>query len=125
MLRYSRPIRMQTLKKNVELDKVFNYFESEFMPLLSKNDNLGQLANDVVRLDADSKKFICEMLEKADFNISDLYIKEEKGEVSEEAMEKFRKIAKNLTYLGTTGQEHIYRRIVLHPQDSFLYGKSF
>ena len=73
------------VEKNVELDKVFNYFESEFMPLLSKNDNLGQLANDVVRLDADSKKFICEMLEKADFNISDIYIKEEKGEVSEEA----------------------------------------
>lgn len=66
------------VEKNVELDKVFNYFESEFMPLLSKNDNLGQLANDVVRLDADSKKFICEMLEKADFNISDIYIKEEK-----------------------------------------------
>lgn len=84
------------VEKNVELDKVFNYFESEFMPLLSKNDNLGQLANDVVRLDADSKKFICEMLEKADFNISDIYIKEEKGEVSEEAMEKFRKIAKIL-----------------------------
>lgn len=77
------------VEKNVELDKVFNYFESEFMPLLSKNDNLGQLANDVVRLDADSKKFICEMLEKADFNISDIYIKEEKGEVSEEAMELF------------------------------------
>jgi len=84
------------VEKNVELDKVFNYFESEFMPLLSKNDNLGQLANDVVRLDADSKKFICEMFEKADFNISDIYIKEEKGEVSEEAMEKFRKIAKIL-----------------------------
>lgn len=66
------------VEKNVELDKVFNYFESEFMPLLSKNDNLGQLANDVVRLDADSKKFICEMFEKADFNISDIYIKEEK-----------------------------------------------
>lgn len=46
--------------------------------MLSKNDNLGQLANDVVRLDADSKKFICEMFEKADFNISDIYIKEEK-----------------------------------------------
>ena len=84
------------VEKNVELDKVFNYFESEFMPLLSKNDNLGQLANDVVRLDADSKKFICEMLEKANFNISDIYIKEEKGEVSEEAMEKFRKLAKIL-----------------------------
>ena len=52
------------VEKNVELDKVFNYFESEFMPLLSKNDNLGQLANDVVRLDSDSKKFICEMLER-------------------------------------------------------------
>ncbi len=68
------------VEKNVELDKVFNYFESEFLPLLDKNDNLGQLANDVVRLDADSKKFICEMLEKADFNISDIYIKEEKDE---------------------------------------------
>ena len=68
------------VEKNVELDKVFNYFESEFLPLLDKNDNLGQLANDVVRLDSDSKKFVCEMLEKADFNISDIYIKEEKGE---------------------------------------------
>ncbi len=52
------------VEKNVGLDKVFNYFESEFMPLLSKNDNLGQLANDVVRLDADSKKFICRCLKR-------------------------------------------------------------
>lgn len=68
------------VEKNVELDKVFNYFVGEFLPLLDKNDNLSQLANDVVGVDAESKKFICEMLEKADFNISDLFIKEKKGE---------------------------------------------
>ena len=88
--------RNSNVEKNVELDRVLSYFESEFIPLLDKSDNLSQLANDVMRLDADSKKFICEMLEKADFNISDIYIKEEKGEVSDEAMEKFRKIAKIL-----------------------------
>ena len=31
------------VEKNVELDKVFNYFESEFMPLLSKNDSLSNM----------------------------------------------------------------------------------
>ena len=84
------------VEKNIELDRVFDYFEGEFLPLLDKGNSLGQLANDVMRLDGDSKRFICEMLEKADFNISDIFIKEEKGEVSEEAMEKFRKIAKIL-----------------------------
>ena len=88
--------KSSNVEKNEELDRVFNYFDSEFLALLGRNDNLGQLANDVIRLDEDSKRFICGMLEKADFNISDVYIKEEKGEVSEEAMEKFRKIAKIL-----------------------------
>ena len=72
--------------RRYQIADIINYFEDELLPLLSKGDNLGQLANDIVRLDAESKRFICEMLEKADFNISDIYIKEEKGEVSEEAM---------------------------------------
>ena len=84
------------VERNAELDCIYNYFESEFLTLLDKRDNLGQLANDVIRLDTDSKRFICDMLEKADFNISDIFIKEDKGEVSEEVMEKFRKIAKIL-----------------------------
>ena len=72
------------VEKNVELDKLFGYFESEFLPMLEKNDNLNQSANKVVKLDAESKDFICKMLEKADFNISDLFIKEKKDEASEE-----------------------------------------
>ena len=72
------------VEKNVELDKLFGYFESEFLPMLGKNDNLNQSANKVVKLDAESKDFICKMLEKADFNISDLFIKEKKDEASEE-----------------------------------------
>ena len=72
------------VEKNVELDKLFGYFESEFLPMLEKNDNLNQSANKVVKLDAESKDFICKMLEKADFNISELFIKEKKEEASEE-----------------------------------------
>jgi uncharacterized protein len=88
--------RNSNVEKNAELDRICSYFEGEFLTLLDKRDNLGQFANDIIRLDADSKKFICDMLEKADFNISDIYIKEDKGEVSEEVVEKFRKIARIL-----------------------------
>lgn len=88
--------RNSNVEKNAELDRICSYFEGEFLTLLDKRENLGQFANDIIRLDADSKKFICDMLEKADFNISDIYIKEDKGEVSEEVVEKFRKIARIL-----------------------------
>ncbi len=88
--------RNSNVEKNAELDRICSYFEGEFLTLLDKRDNLGLFANDIIRLDADSKKFICDMLEKADFNISDIFIKEDKGEETEEALEKFRKIAKIL-----------------------------
>lgn len=84
------------VEKNEAFDTVYAYLEKTVLPMLDNHMDLGQFANDVVRLDADSKKFICEMLAKADFNISDLYIKEEKGEVTDEALEKFQQIARIL-----------------------------
>lgn len=84
------------VEKNEAFDTVYAYLKETVLPMLDNHMDLGQFANDVVRLDADSKKFICEMLAKADFNISDLYIKEEKGEVTDEALEKFQQIARIL-----------------------------
>ena len=84
------------VEKNEAFDTVYGYLKETVLPMLDNHMDLGQFANDVVRLDADSKKFICEMLAKADFNISDLYIKEEKGEVTDEALEKFQQIARIL-----------------------------
>lgn len=81
------------VEKNVEFDTVHNYLKETILPMLDKNMNLEQFANDVVRLNGESKKFICDMLGKADFNISDLYIKEENGEVTEEALDQFKQIA--------------------------------
>lgn len=85
--------RNANVEKNVEFDTVHTYLKATILPMLDKNMNLEQFANDVVRLNGESKKFICDMLGKADFNISDLYIKEENGEVTEEALDQFKQIA--------------------------------
>lgn len=84
------------VEKNAAFDTVYSYLEETILPMLDNRMDLGQFANDVVRLDADSKNFICEMLGKADFNISDLYIKEEQGEVTDEVLEQFQQIARIL-----------------------------
>lgn len=84
------------VEKNEHFETVYSYLERSVLPMLDNHMDLGRFANDVVRLDAKSKKFICDMMGKADFNISDLYIKEEKGEMAEEAMEQFRQIARIL-----------------------------
>lgn len=87
------------VEKNEAFDSVYTYFEETILPMLDNRMDLVQFANDVVRLDADCKKFICEMLTKADFNISDLYLKEEKGEVIVEALDQFKQIAQTLHLL--------------------------
>lgn len=76
------------VERNALFDNLCAYLERTILPMLDNRMDLEQFANDVVRLDSESKKFICEMLNKADFNISDLYIKEEKGEVAAETLEK-------------------------------------
>ena len=81
------------VERNALFDNLCAYLERTILPMLDNRMDLEQFANDVVRLDSESKKFICEMLNKADFNISDLYIKEEKGEVAAETLEKVRQIA--------------------------------
>lgn len=88
--------RNSNVEKNEQLDVLSDYFERQILPMLSGKMELGSFANDTVRLNPESKRFICDMLVKADFNISDLYIKEEKGEVSDESMNRFRQIARIL-----------------------------
>lgn len=84
------------VEKNDAFDTVYSYLEETILPMLDNHMDLGKFANDVVRLDSDSKTFICDMMGKADFNISDLYIKEENGEVTDEALEQFKQIARIL-----------------------------
>lgn len=81
------------VEKNREFDMLYEHLEQSILPMLDKDMDLGKFANDVVMLEKDSKDFICDMLGKADFNISNLYVKEEKGEVSQENMEQIRQIA--------------------------------
>ncbi len=84
------------VERNAEFDIVCAYLEETILPMLGNGMHLEQFANNVVKLDGESKKFICDMLGKADFNISDLYIKEEKGEMTEEVLEQFKQITRFL-----------------------------
>ena len=74
------------VERNALFDNLCAYLKRTILPMLDNQMDLEQFANDVVRLDSESKKFICEMQNKADFNISDLYIKEEKGEVAKQEL---------------------------------------
>lgn len=94
------------VEKSESFDTICSYLQETILPMLDNGMDLEQFANDVVRLDSDSKKFICQMLNKADFNISNLYIKEEKGEITEENIEKFRQIA-HLLHLPEPQPENI------------------
>ena len=96
------------VEKNKALETLYSYLEETMLPMLDQRMDLESFANDVVRLGADSKQFICDMLNQADFNISDLYINEEQGEVSEDDLEKYRKVARILGLPEIQGK-HIAR----------------
>lgn len=82
------------VEKVPELDKLNDYFRKTVMPLLTGNINIEQYANKRIKGNDDCKEFVCNVLSKADFNITNLFIKEEREEVPEELWNKLKTIAK-------------------------------
>lgn len=82
------------IEKIAEFETLKSFFSESVLPRLDVGMNLEQFANDVVRNEKDCGHFICEMLMKADFNITDLQVKVESGEMPKEALVQLQKLAK-------------------------------
>lgn len=91
---HKRTVLSTYININIEkvpiLDKLELFLGKTVMPLLSSYTNIGNYANKKIKKDEDCRRFVCNVLQKADFNISDLFIKEEKEEMSDEMWSKLK-----------------------------------
>ncbi|MFK2671942.1 AAA family ATPase [Bacteroides fragilis] len=85
---HKRTVLSAYVNANIEkvpiLDKLDIFFNKTAMPLLSSYTNIGNYANKKIKKDEECRKFVCNILRKADLNISDLFVKEEKEEMTDE-----------------------------------------
>jgi hypothetical protein len=88
------------VERNSELQKVQDYLNVQILPMLNVRSALELFANKVVKLEKEGKSFICDMMGKADFNISDLYIKEENADKPEALKEELFFTHKTPFYTG-------------------------
>lgn len=76
-----------------EFETLKSFFTDRILPRLDPGMNLELFANEVVKKEKEASRFICDMLMKADFNITDLRVKEERGQLPQEALERLKKVA--------------------------------
>lgn len=81
------------IEKNSVFEKLKLFFVNQTMPLLGSQADLNVYANREVQEDEQCKAFICQILSKADFNISDLFVEEKEEEMSDEAWKRENAIA--------------------------------
>lgn len=81
------------VEKNVLLDNLIKFIGTAVPPTLSIDVDLSLLANKSIKTNDECKKFIAKMLVKADFNISNFYLKEEKTDISDDVVEKLKQFA--------------------------------
>ena len=76
------------INNNVDRHEVFDelkhYFRQRILPTAVASTDVERFSNGMIRLIPDLKEFIIKILSLADFNISDLVIKEEKTELPDE-----------------------------------------
>lgn len=78
--------------KIAEFESIRSFFGERILPKLDANMSLEKFANDVVRQETDCGQFICSMLMKADFNITNLQVKVESGELPSDAVAQLKKL---------------------------------
>jgi hypothetical protein len=92
------PVMTAYQTSNVEksgiLDSLIKYIGAVVPPALTIDVDLSLFANRSIKNDDECKKFIAQMLVKADFNISNFYVKEEKVDFSDDEIEKLKQFAK-------------------------------
>lgn len=81
------------IEKNIELEKLKSFFTMTAMPLLTSQTEIGSYANKNLKENNACKEFIRDILSKADFNISDLYIKERTEEMSDDMWKRLKAFA--------------------------------
>lgn len=81
------------VEKNVLLDNLIKFIGAAVPPALTPDVDLSMLANKSIKTDNECKQFIAKMLVKADFNISNFYLKEEKIDFSDDIVEKIKQFA--------------------------------
>ena len=76
------------INNNIEcneiLDELQYYFRKQNLPLLTREANVEDFTNEMLKKSPAIKDFILKILSQADFNISDILVKEEKTELPEE-----------------------------------------
>lgn len=84
--------------KNSNIEKInvfeelYDYFSAQFLPVLGRDSDMVDFANKMVRKSPELKEFITRILGLADFNISDIVLKEEIKEIPEEIWREIQQI---------------------------------
>ncbi|MDE6270437.1 MAG: ATP-binding protein [Muribaculaceae bacterium] len=74
-------------------EDVKKYFRRQILPFLSRKDDVENFSNSVIKAQPQVKDFILKFLSQADFNISDIIIKEEKTEIPDDVWEEIQKLS--------------------------------
>ncbi len=83
-------------KSNIErinlFEDLYAYFSDRFLPILARDSEMVDFANKMVKKFPEVKAFITKILQLADFNISDIVLKEEIKEIPEEIWREIQQI---------------------------------
>ena len=116
------------MDSNIEVIPIFEHLVTFFMqttmPLLSGNTNIGGYANNKIKKNEECRKFVCQVLEKADFNISDLSIKEQEKELDDETWNKMKALAQ-LMEGPIPEDKHIVTDDLLFTHKTSFYQETF
>lgn len=81
------------IDSNEVFDEVKEYFRRDILPPLTRNSDAEKFSNGIIKNLPQLKNFIIKVLEQADFNISDIIIKEEKTEIPQEVWEELQRLS--------------------------------
>lgn len=85
------------INNNIEQNEVFaeleHYLRRRILPVAMANSNIEKFGNGLMKISPGVKDFVIKVLSQADFNISDLVIKEEKTELPEEVWNELQNLA--------------------------------
>lgn len=85
------------INNNIDRNDVFEdlkkYLRRQILPIATANSNLEKFCNLLLKIIPNLKEFIIKVLSQADFNISDLTIKEEKTELPEDVWKELQNLS--------------------------------